>query len=325
MKVSVVISTYKPKKPETLFSLLESLNGQSYGDLEVLVVVDENRELCEKIDRLIKEKWDPGRLRTVFNPENKGLSSSRNRGVMDSSGEVVAFIDDDAVPERDWVKNIVETLREFPAAASVVGDTRPRWESGRMAWFPRELYWMISCSYTMTPTVKQKVERGFGVNMAFRKNALVRAGLFNPSFGISGKRWLGGDEIVVFMNIIRAGEDIIFNPDVIVYHDVYAARIAYGNIVRRAFNQGVTVRLYKTLPHYRIRNSVENKYLHTLLFEFYPRSIVRLFRTLSPVELKRMAYVTSVILAQGTGYTYSSVTLLVKRIFKASGTSSRPR
>ena len=322
MKVSVVISTYSPKKPETLFKLLESLYGQSYGDLEVLVAVDVNKALSEQIAGVMREKYGDRPMRTIFNEENKGLSCSRNAGVLNATGEVIAFIDDDAIPDKDWISRIVETFNKYPEAAAVVGDTLPGWERGDLAWFPKELYWIISCSYTMTPTSEQEVERGFGVNMAFKKDALIDAGMFSPDFGISGKRWLGGDEIVMFMNIRRRGKKIIFNPRVIVHHDVYANRTAYRNVVKRAYNQGITVGLYKSLPYYNIRNSTENTYLKSLLFEFYPHAVARFFRTLSLTEIKKMAFVTSVIMAQGTGYAYSSVAEWLKRTFKGAGTSS---
>lgn len=308
MKASIVISTYSPKRPDTLFKLLDSLHAQTYKDIEVLVIIDVNRELYRQVDEHIKAYKD-GSFKAVFNPENKGLSCSRNTGVGLASGEIIAFIDDDAVPEPDWVSRIVDTFKECPEAVAVVGHTIPRWEDEGMAWFPKELYWMISCSYTMMPASRQEVERGFGVNMAFRKSALLEAGLFNPDFGISGKRWIGGDEVVVFLNIKRMGRKVIFNPEVVVHHDVYKNRIDYRTIVKRAFNQGITMGLYSTLPYYDLKGSTESIYFKGLLLKFYPECAASFFRTLSPVEIKKAVFVSSVIISQGVGYVYSLLRL----------------
>jgi len=110
-----------------------------------------------------------------------------------------------------------------------------------MSWFPKELHWMISCSYIMTPNQKEEVERGFGTNMAFKRYLLDDVGMFDTNLGIKGKNWVGGEDTDMFLSIKEAGKKVIFNPDARVLHKVYAYRISTKNIMKRAFDGGVSV------------------------------------------------------------------------------------
>lgn len=307
MKASVVVCTYRPKGPDTLSNLLQGLRAQTYRDMEIVIVIDGNEELYPKILELIKEGFGAIPVKVVPNKVNQGLSRTRNDGIKNASGDVVAFIDDDAIPDARWVEEIVGTFEKYPGIVAVVGEVLPKWEREDMAWFPRDLYWMISCSYTMTPKAMQEVERGFGVNMAFRRDALVKAGMFNADFGMTKSRQIQGDEISLFLKIKNMGQKVMFNPAAVVHHEVYDNRIAYKTVVRRAFNQGVTVGLYRKLPQYKVTDSTESRYLNELLFGFYPRCVSRFVHTLSSVEIKKAVYVTSVIIAQGAGYLYSVI------------------
>lgn len=87
--VSIVISIYSEKRFDDLVELLDRINGQSYRKHEAVIIVDENEPLYFRIMSHVTQKnyYD---VNVVFNPENKGLSYSRNLGIKNAIGEYVA-------------------------------------------------------------------------------------------------------------------------------------------------------------------------------------------------------------------------------------------
>mgnify|MGYP003882444441 CR=1 FL=1 len=173
-----------------------------------------------------------------------------------------------------------------------------------MSWFPKELYWIISCSYILTPTIKTEVERGFGVNMAFRRDVLEKVGLFDTTFGIVGNKWVGGDDTEMFLRVKKTGMKVIFDPSMKVLHKIYLDRIRFKNLAKRAFSGGFSVALMKRKIKYNPSNSIEKNYLNHILFKFYPRAILKFLRALSIVYLKQILAVSIVVLAEFIGYMY---------------------
>ncbi len=301
-RVSVVVATCQIKRFESLACLLDHLNCQTYADMEVVVVVDENHRLYEKLCIYGQDHDKRGMLRIFFNPVNNGLSYDRNIGVGIATGDIVAFIDDDAFPVHGWVSEVVGTFAENCHYGAVVGDVEPLWENDGMAWFPRELYWMLSCSYTMTPKEKQVVQRGFGVNMSFKKDLLIKAGLFNVLLGVSEKRWIGGEDTDMFLKLQDLKSTVVFNPKAKVYHRIDPRRTALKSVLQRSYNGGYSVAMLKKVRGYSPKSSAEDDYLKRLIFEFYPRSIRSLAGGSPAIALKQMAYVAAVVFCEGLGY-----------------------
>jgi len=282
------------------------MEKQTYKDSESLIVIDGNEELYEKIKDYVLSN-DLQSVRVILNPEHKGLSYCRNIGIAHTTGDIIAFVDDDTVLDPNWADALIKTFDDEEIGA-VTGDVIPLWEHEEMSWFPKELHWMISCSYTMTPSSKKEVERGFGANMAFRKDLIKEIGMFDTSLGVTGsKNWVGGEDTVMFLKVRKAGKRIIFNPDIKLYHKIYAYRLSIKNIIKRAFGGGFSVALMKRLQGYNLLNSTEHNYLKQLLFEFYPKAFRELIKRPSIIPLKQMMIVGVVMLSEGAGCLYGYV------------------
>jgi len=85
------------------------------------VVVDGNKELYNEI---VKSGIDVDKL--VLNEANLGLSKSRNRGTIEAGGDIIAFFDDDAVADKNWIKELVRMYEEHDAIAAG-GKILPKW------------------------------------------------------------------------------------------------------------------------------------------------------------------------------------------------------
>ncbi|MCD6456295.1 MAG: glycosyltransferase family 2 protein, partial [Methanophagales archaeon] len=103
MLASIILCTHRSERYEDFVEAIDSLNAQSYENekLEIVVVVDGNRELYDRILKSGIEEADKvkGKVKVILNEENLGLSESRNKGIKEAKGDVIAFFDDDAVAD----------------------------------------------------------------------------------------------------------------------------------------------------------------------------------------------------------------------------------
>ncbi|MCD6456685.1 MAG: glycosyltransferase family 2 protein [Methanophagales archaeon] len=122
MKASIILCTHRSERYEDFVEAVDSLLSQSYNDLEIVVVVDGNRELYNRIVKSGIEEADKVKgkvkVKVILNEKNLGLSKSRNKGIKEAKGDVIAFFDDDAVADEDWLKELERMYREYDAIAA---------------------------------------------------------------------------------------------------------------------------------------------------------------------------------------------------------------
>ncbi|MGB7533525.1 MAG: glycosyltransferase family 2 protein [Halobacteriota archaeon] len=125
--VSIILCTHRSDRYDDFVEALDSLNAQSCENekLEIVVVVDGNRELYEKILKSGIEA-DKVEVKVILNEKNLGLSESRNKGIKEAKGDVIAFFDDDAVADKNWIEELVRMYEEKEAIAAG-GKILPKW------------------------------------------------------------------------------------------------------------------------------------------------------------------------------------------------------
>ncbi|MER5449447.1 glycosyltransferase family 2 protein [Streptomyces sp. NPDC002764] len=238
--VSVVICVYTEDRWEDILAAVSSVRAQSRPALETLLVVDHNPALLE---RLAKEYKEADEVRVLANAGPRGLSAGRNTGIAASHGEVIAFLDDDAVAERDWLRRFAEGYAD-PRVMAVGGRTMPIWASGRRpAWFPEEFDWVVGCTYKGLPAGLVRVRNVLGGNASFRRTAFDAAGGFATGIGRDGdKRPLGCEETELCIRLTRARPDAILLIDdrAVIHHRVPEAREHFGYFRTRAYAEGLS-------------------------------------------------------------------------------------
>jgi glycosyltransferase involved in cell wall biosynthesis len=231
--ISVVLCAYTLERVELLAAAIESLGSQSVAPHEIVLVIDHSPELEAESRR----RWPQAKI--IPNAEQQGLSGARNTGLAESSGEVVAFLDDDAVPAPDWI----ERLGAAYADAQVLGAggaVRPDWAAGRPRWFPPEFDWVVGCTHSGMPQQTEPVRNLVGANMSFRREALVEAGGFRHELGRVGKIPAGCEETDL---CIRIGQrhpeaEIRYDPAAVVDHHVPAERGRFSYFSSRCRGEG---------------------------------------------------------------------------------------
>jgi len=195
-KISVVVCTYNGAR--YLSKCLSALEEIDYPDYEVIVVDDGSTDSTADIVR----RYDVRLIRT----ENCGLSSARTTGLHAARGHIVAYIDDDAYPDSDWLKHLKMT---FDAGyAGVGGPNIPPPEdsdfSKCVAHAPGgPIHVLLSDT---------DAEHLPGCNMAFRRDALLAIGGFDPQFRAAG------DDVDVCWRVQENGGKLGFDAAAIVFH-----------------------------------------------------------------------------------------------------------
>jgi glycosyltransferase involved in cell wall biosynthesis len=224
--VSVVICTYN--RAELLPRLLRTVARELEGTQSELVVVDNAStdstqdvlaELCASIPDLL----------VVVEP-TPGLSRARNTGVSRSTGEIVLFLDDDAVPQPGWVEQHLSPYRNDAAGdvAAVGGRIELLFEvEARPAWLSSRFDAMLG-AYDLGDE-ERPYDDGLstppGGNMSFRRAALDDVGAFDPSLGRLGDVLAAGEEFELMHRMFRRGWRAVYNPRALVLHVVPPERL----------------------------------------------------------------------------------------------------
>ena len=277
--LSVVITTYASERLNDVRQALDSLQGQTYPNLEIIFVGEKSRELCDHVISYARERQITN-LRAVFNDGQPGLSEARNLGIEQARGDIVAFLDDDATAFPDWADEIANSLASDDGPIAVTGPAFPAWEEKSMSWFPEELYWIISCTAFAGWSAKRAVRSTWGMNMAFRNEAFQAAGGFSPNIGgIQGRR-LHGEEVEFSLRLrSRTGKAIIYSPKVRVMHKVYRHRLSLPWIIKTSYWTGYTRKLLRSVSQqYGIVEdflALERGLLRRIVLKLLPATLAR--------------------------------------------------
>jgi glycosyltransferase involved in cell wall biosynthesis len=305
--VSVVVSTYDEQRWDHLVACVESLQGQTAPTAELIVVVDHNPALL----RRAQEQFPA--LRVIDNDRPRGLAGARNAGVAVSTADVVAFIDDDARAEPDWLEQL---LTCFDAAETVGagGALIPDWEDGRPSWVPTEFYWVFGCSYTGLPEERAPVRNPIGANMAARAAALYEVGGFREGGDADSPRELRARGMVRAAGNVPDDTDLairvkqriadavwLYQPAARVLHSVPAARTSVGYFLRRSFEEGVGKASLARLVGSDASLASERGYVSRVLPRAIVRETGRLLRGDGAAALRILAIVAGTG-AAGIGY-----------------------
>ena len=254
-RITVVICAYTEARWDDTLAAVDSALAQSLPPLEVLLVVDHNPALCARFtDRLRKT----AHVRVLSNAHARGLSGGRNTGIEASEGEIIAFLDDDAVAEPDWLRWFADAFAD-PQVMGASGLTLPIWASGsRPAWYPREFDWVHGASYLGMPTGRAEVRNVIGGNAAFRRSAFDVAGGFRTDIGrgaVAGasagpsrlrrsltSRPLGAEETELCIRIAqrRPGSAFLFDDRAVIHHRVPAERERIRYFYERCWAEGLS-------------------------------------------------------------------------------------
>jgi glycosyltransferase involved in cell wall biosynthesis len=191
---SVVVCAYTEKRWDDLVAAVRSALDQTRPPLEVILVSDHNPGLLERVRRELPE------AAAVANDGTRGLSGARNTGVRMARGDVIAFLDDDALAAPDWLERLLQPYGDS-RVVGVGGLIEPLWPGARPPVLPAEFDWVVGCSYEGLPTDTAPVRNLIGANMSLRRDVFGMVGGFRTDVGRVGTRPLGCEETELCIRI----------------------------------------------------------------------------------------------------------------------------
>ncbi|WP_163716119.1 glycosyltransferase [Mangrovibacterium lignilyticum] len=259
--VSIIVCTYNREK--FIGQCLDSIARQSASsDRFELIFVDNNS--TDRTVQLFNDfKLNNPELNCRYFLElNQGLSYARNRGIAESKGDVVAFLDDDAIACEDYVSKL-ETVFAQSEYGAGGGKILPRWETSRPDWMGDFLLPLVSVIDLGNQQKEFPVRKyPIGANMFFRRSVLKNVGDFNTQLGRVGKNMMGGEEKDIFNRTRAAGVKIGYFPDIDVHHIIPQERTTEAFIRKQALGIG----------------SSESARTRTSFFAYLNRLVTELFK-----------------------------------------------
>ena len=234
--MSVVICAHTTQRWSETCTAVESVQAQSFQNREIIVVVDHNPPLQSALAAVLSGAT------VAENLGKRGLAGARNTGVSIARGDVVAFLDDDAVADPDWLKFLADSYAD-PSVIGVGGSTLPSWQVPRPPWFPVEFDWVVGCTYRGMPESGRRVRNLIGANSSFRREAFELAGGFRHDIGRSaGKRPFGGEETEFCIRLSQRSPEtvLLFDNRAVVRYLVRAERSTFSYFRARCYAEGLS-------------------------------------------------------------------------------------
>ena len=237
--VSVIICTIGTR--QSLEPCLQSVLSQSYPNFEVLVVLngDSAKALIPSLKRY------PIRL---LYESHLGVCRARNQAIQQASGNVLCFIDDDAVAHPQWLREIVKGFGDQSVACAVGrvvpdGPTYFPSEDTRFYFGDRAVSaWTIGPEGNWYQAVLSGNVIGFGCNMAFRGDFFQNCTLFPEDLG-AGSLVGAGDENYMYVQVLKNGFRIFHNPEAVVTHYFDRDPVKRKGRVKQLYAANVACRL----------------------------------------------------------------------------------
>jgi GT2 family glycosyltransferase len=239
LSVSVIICTYTDQRWELLVTAVTSVAAQTRPPNEIIVCVDHNESLLDRCHAELPRSTSVAArgiaLRILANRYDGHLGSARNTAAEVAVGDVLAFLDDDAAAETDWLERLLQPY-ERDAVVAVGGAPLPMFERERPRWFPLELDWVFGCAYAGLPQTRAPLAHLVGANMSVRRAALREVGGFHSD---------NHDDMDMCHRVAhqRPDEMILYEPRAVVRHFVPAERVTWRYFWRRCYfvNRGKVV------------------------------------------------------------------------------------
>lgn len=232
--VSVVICAYTEERWDDTLRAVASVQSQEPAPHQVILVVDHNPKLQTRLAARLPD------VCVVPNGFCRGLSGARNAGVALATGDIVAFLDDDAIAKPGWLAAMIRPYAD-PEVIGVSGRTELGWATRRPEWWPSEFDWVVGGTYTgREPGTVRNVHGG---NASFRRE-LFTIGGFASDIGRSthSRRPLGCDDTEFCIRARKAWPQGLFVYDdrAIIVHRVPLARQRFSYFRSRCFAEGLS-------------------------------------------------------------------------------------
>lgn len=268
--ISVVVCTYN--RLSLLRRCLDSLENQSIQDKFYEVLIIDNNP-TDKIKGLVRHFTEKNRNFRLAKERKQGLSFARNKGFQEARGNFVAYIDDDAIANRDWVREIFNFINKKPGVKVFGGPYYPYFLREKPNWFPES--WGKFSLGDEVKKVDVPRESLSGSNIIFSRSLLRKVGGFKTDLGMRGDKVAYGEETRLLIEISKMGYDIYYVPSIKVEHLVSEKKFSLSWMFKNHYVIGR-----------KWAKTHDKKYEARVLIKHFFRSIRNIFKVLLLSEIK---------------------------------------
>lgn len=237
INISAIICTHNGQK--VLRKAIQSLVDQTLDKKKYEIIVVDNASTDGS--REITRQFETERNLRYFHEPKLGLSHARNTGWQQAEGEIIAYLDDDAVACPKWLERIVGVFADVPDAGVVGGRVEPIWEADPPPWINTFMQRFLSIlDWSDIPITLGGEKYLVGANIAFPRKMLQEFSGFPTDLGRKGGNLISNEEIELIRMIKGKGRVVFYHPEISVKHLVPAARLNAKWFRKRWFAQGIS-------------------------------------------------------------------------------------
>ena len=274
--ISVIICTYNRDK--YIYNVLKSLAlGTLEHDAYEIVLVDNNctDNTRKEVDHFCNVF--PQVSLHYFVETNQGLSHARNRGIRESKGDILVYVDDDATVNPEYLKTYADWFASHPETDAAGGPIIPHYETGsEPQWMTYFIKRLLTGYLYFGDKAKPFPGDNYpgGGNAAYRSRVFEKVGLYNVELGRNGDSLGGGEEKDIFDKMKREGMQFVYLPQAILYHSIpgYKLEADYFNRLTTGIGQSErarTLRIGKSSYRKRLLSELKKWCATIVLWCFY--------------------------------------------------------
>lgn len=238
-QVSAIICTHN--RENYLGAAIDSLLEQEFSSEFEVIVID--NASTDRTREIVEARLPHPQLQYVYEPM-LGLSVARNTGAKTAKGEILAYLDDDAVASSGWLQALYTAYQNNEKLAIAGGKVTLLWPPGvnPPQWLSAGLAENLG-AYDLGDTVVSIKQPGLtprGLNYSIRNSFLEQIGGFDTNLGRVGKNLLSNEELHMTELALRAGWQVAYLPDAVVAHNVSPERLQRAWFLSRGWWQGIS-------------------------------------------------------------------------------------
>ncbi len=244
MKLSVIFCTYNREK--YIYNAMKSIAEQTYPHLnyEIVLVNNNSTDDTEAICNKFQADY-PHIEFHYFIEYNQGLSYARNRGVKESKGDILIFVDDDATVFDNYLSAIDSFFNAHPEVSACGGPIVPVYEVDKPKWLSHYTEQLIGGA--LYEGDKNKPFRNGkypgGGNSAFRKEIFEKYGLFNVELGRKGTGLIGAEEKDLYDRLTKGKETFYYLPQMGIHHYIPQKKLTIQHFKDLTYSIGKSERI----------------------------------------------------------------------------------
>ena len=257
MMLSVILCTYNRER--YLYNVLHSLAAGTCHDYEIVLVNNNSTDGTEAECRRFQADHPDVAFRYCLESQ-QGLSYARTRGIQESQGEVLVYVDDDALVNPEYLQTYADFFRQHPEAMAAGGPILPQYDGcEEPLWMSHYTRQLVTGKLDLGSREREFPNGAFpgGGNAAYRKEVFDQVGLFNVELGRKGNSLIGAEEKDLFDKMTSRGIRFYYLPTAILYHLIPPKKLTDDYFNRLTYSIGVSER-------YRTRQIGTGKYLGRL-------------------------------------------------------------